>query len=54
MAASLAMLGFDPADGDLPAEEPVRATAPNKRRLSSSTGRNRRGERRSRNAREGK
>lgn len=52
--ASLALLGFDPADGDLPAPEPAPPAPANKRRLSSSTGRNRRGERRNRNRKQGR
>jgi 23S rRNA pseudouridine955/2504/2580 synthase len=46
-ADTLKMLGFDPADADLPDAEPP-AEKPRRRRTSSATSGNRRGERRSR------
>ncbi len=49
ISASMAMLGFDPADGDQPPPETApAATRPKQRRQSSATSGNRRGERRSR------
>lgn len=47
-AETLAMLGFDAADADLPLMEPDNAGPPKRRRMSSATSGNRRGERRNR------
>lgn len=49
IAATLTMLGFNPADGERPPPEPAATTAkPKQRRQSSATSGNRRGERRGR------